>query len=562
MKAFLHPVRLCLTPLAPLHIGLGEDFDPTGYIIDDNVLYAFDPSQAALPDVLRQKLLEGASSGKADGIHRIYRLLLEYKDLFIPRAHSIIPVANGVAEKYRQSLGKPVHTESDLITKVYNNNYLERTVYLPGNGIPYLPGSSVKGAMSTAWLEHLYEKAPQIGDRLQNRLAELLERGNNSERFIDRQLTGCGKELEDDLLQGKFETSPMRLLKIADFMPQYAIARKIMFACNFKKNPVKDDGSGSRGRGPAARKEVILPGQYRSFISETVLHDLSGVVNLHTGKTPALRPAFNELAGYCNNYYRRRFEKERLLLLKRKMADRVGTERLSKLYRELRDRLDAASAFLIRLGRYGDAETKTIEGAARIKINAGKGRPPRYQKDTTTFWAAADSETQEYGLMPFGWALVEIDPQEDCRPLLDWCAEESRSHPDMHAVMTGLKEKRAEAERAEAAQKAAEAALKEQAEAEARARADREREQAAMSGEQRRLAEFCKVLGLHPQLKAGDAGAAVLQQVAEFLEAALVWPASERKECAESITPLLKEKRMFQGKRDKQFRDLLHRLRS
>ena len=52
MKRFLTTTRLVLTPLSPIHIGMGEDFEPTGYVIDatEKILYAFDPSSAFLPD--------------------------------------------------------------------------------------------------------------------------------------------------------------------------------------------------------------------------------------------------------------------------------------------------------------------------------------------------------------------------------------------------------------------------------------------------------------------------------------------------------------------------------
>ncbi len=58
MNTFLKTYRLALTPLSPIHIGCGEDFEPTNYLIDDDgksgpVLYGFDPSRQFLSDLAR-----------------------------------------------------------------------------------------------------------------------------------------------------------------------------------------------------------------------------------------------------------------------------------------------------------------------------------------------------------------------------------------------------------------------------------------------------------------------------------------------------------------------------
>jgi CRISPR-associated protein Csm5 len=554
MNAFLHSVRLCLTPLAPVHIGIGEEFDPTGYLIEGNLLFAFDPSRAVLPGDLREKLLDAALSGKPDGIQKIYRLLREYKDLFIPLAHSMIPVADGVARKYDESLGKPVHTEGDL-KNVFNNNYLERAAYLPGDGNLYLPGSSVKGAVRTAWLEALYAQAP----------SEIRTRYDTADDSTANPPPGSmqdknGAELEKRLLRGSFHTSPMRLLKTADFMPQGDIARKIVFACNFKKYPPKSDAAGKFERPVVTRKEVILPGQYRAFVSETVVHDLSGI-GADPGKLPELRPDAKKLAGDCNAYYRQRFEREREMLSRRNFADKGRLERLDTLYKQLRCKLDAGEAFLIRLGRYGTAEDKTVADAARVRIMTGKGNPPRFRRRGATVWLAADNEHQQSGMLPFGWALVEINPHEDCLPLLDWCNEESRGHPDTRAARAALDSKRRDAEDAARAKKAEEDAARLQAEAEAQARADEERRRAALSEEERLLEGFCATIAQHRPLKASDAGAAVLNECAAFLETALAWPDKERKLCADRIAPLLTTKNMYLGKKGALFKDYLKRLR-
>jgi CRISPR-associated protein Csm5 len=293
--------------------------------------------------------------------------------------------------------------------------------------------------------------------------------------------------------------------------------------------------------------------------------------NAKSGTIPKRHPDIKQLAGYCNTYYRKRFDKECALLLRRNFADKCRLERLEVLYRQLHGKLEAGEAFLIRLGRYGDAESKTVAGVANIKIMVGNGKSVN-KNYTTTVWLAADNEHEPSGLLPFGWALVEIDPREDCRPLLDWCNEESRGYPDMRAAKAALKKKRKDVEEEAHARKVEEDARRRQAEEEARrrqaeaealaqARADEERRRAAMSEEERKVEDFCADLEQHRPLKVNDAGAAALTECAAFLEAALAWPDKERKLCAERIEPLLKSKNMYLGKKGALFKDYLKRLR-
>ena len=49
--------EIFLTPLSPLHIGCGEDYEPTNYVIHQNVLYSFDPAVVPLDAALRKELL-------------------------------------------------------------------------------------------------------------------------------------------------------------------------------------------------------------------------------------------------------------------------------------------------------------------------------------------------------------------------------------------------------------------------------------------------------------------------------------------------------------------------
>ena len=103
-----------------------------------------------------------------------------------------------------------------------------------------------------------------------------------------------------------------------------------------------------------------------------------------------------------------------------------------------------------------------------------KGAKPTYEKHTKTVWLAAENKDDQHGLLPFGWALIEIDPTDDNTALRDWCKQNSTHLQDtaalrdkLHAAQTAKAEQAAKNAAKVAAQAAAVAAEQaaEQAEA-------------------------------------------------------------------------------------------------
>ena len=99
MNTFLKTYRLALTPLSPIHIGCGEDFEPTNYVIEDGVLYGFDPSRAVLNETQTRKLTEAANKASLLAIQRFFK---DHAKTFQAQADVLIPVCSGVAEKYEK----------------------------------------------------------------------------------------------------------------------------------------------------------------------------------------------------------------------------------------------------------------------------------------------------------------------------------------------------------------------------------------------------------------------------------------------------------------------------
>lgn len=458
MNAFLTTHRLHLTPLSPIHIGCGEDFEPTNYVIEDGVLYGFDPSRATLSDVQRGKLLDAANRTSLLGLQRFFR---DHASVFKPHAQVLIPVSQGVSKKYEKDIGRAVNHESNG-NQVFNRFIIERASHTGAQAWPYVPGSSFKGCLRTAILDDLNQ-----GQRV-TRPGELDRRGNAKSDAVELRL-----------LQGDFKTSPLRLLKIADFMPCREPQRRVLYAVNRKKKQVIKDGHELQPEGIAARKEAILHGQYRAFSADAVLPSLDP----HTDRklTPAseLRPhTLTPIVHATNRYHLARLRHELETLASRGLVNLAWQRSVEELLAgELGRRMKVGEAMLVRLGRYGGAESKTLSGAgvAQIKIMQGRGMPAVFMDSTKTVWLAAEHDSEQKHLLPFGWAVVEIDPVSDLTELQAWCQQQAQGRPDMAQLHASFEADKAAAARrkaeleAQAAARIAQAAA-EQAAAEQRAK--------------------------------------------------------------------------------------------
>lgn len=436
MSPFLTTHRLHLTPLSPLHIGCGEDFEPTNYVIDDGLLYGFDPSRAALNDLQRKQLTDVARRGSLAGIQRFFR---DHAAAFKPHAYVVMPVCAGVEEKYKETIGKAANIEASG-KPVFNKQEIERHVYTGALQQPFIPGTSFKGALRTAWLDDL-----------------------NAEQRPQENTSRSTTAMEKRLLGGDFQTSPLRLLKVADLMPTREPEREVMFAVNRKKREVLGrDGQPLQPKGIAARKDCVLHGQYRLFVADVTLPALLQHVGASDNKGKPATPQaqqlnahgavdMRKLARQSNAYHLQRLRRELAVLDGRGLVHpswKRSVDLLLSSQSTLGKKLQAGEAFLVRIGRYGSADSKTLtgEGVASIKIMGGKGQPPTFESTTKTVWLAAQTEGDQKHLIPFGWAVVEIDPQGDCPELQAWCQQQAQGRPSMAAMRAQLAQQRTQAE--------------------------------------------------------------------------------------------------------------------
>lgn len=520
ISKFLNSFRMAVTPLSPIHDGSGEDYEPTNYVIDEKrgFLYFFDPSEAPLTSSERGALRAAVNTVSCTSINEFYHKKVE---LFRPWARTILPIGAQGKALYRKMLaptGNQKATQFNIARCMYE--------FSGDTFVPYLPGSSIKGAIVMA----------------------LIDRINQGRRVKD------GKEgdlaLVKNILGGDMDKSPMRFVRVGDCHGLNPRSR-IFTARRYFKQDAKLDSIESTF-------EAVSPAQYRAFEGEITLAPGQNLLNL-----PHVYRSTEEICRDIHAYAMARWSEE--VEIYQKLSPE-WTEEVQQLLKSMEPVFASGRAALVRLGKNAGAEHKTLhaENSPQIQIRHKDGSKETLTK-STTLWGIHPSETPFSG-MPFGWAIIEMAYTDDCRPLENWCErttarlrqeDAGKSVADEWDFVLGERQalilKRDE--------------LRAQALAEARQRAEKEAEEqnkaaalAAMSPVHREISILCTQLKEAP----GNVspGTELFKKVQAYLEAALAWTSAEDKlKLATDIQPLMKKKDMFQGKAAKVFKAQLRQLR-
>lgn len=502
-NAFFTSQTVWLTPISPLHVGCGEEFEPTNYVLRDWILYAFEPGLIALDESERNGLLRAARTGLTE----LAIFFDSHAEDCMKAARTALPVDQEVMDRHRRLLDR---------SRQLGQGEIFRTAYVRDGDfdIPFVPGSAVKGAVHTALLDKV-----------------------NAGRKVD------GAKIFDAdrlIFGGTFDSSPMRALKVGDFMPEVAPPRRVVMAQRMHKAVSEE----KRSSIPSAF-EIVAAGTYRAFRSEWSLVEPK-VLTAHSVDVKKPMASIREIAQILNQRNRPILRKE-MEQLSVAGKSRQWLASMSELMKALSADLDAGRAALVRIGKNQGAKSLVLSGGiAQIEIRAGKNKGAK-QSHASTQWFVTDNGA----VQPFGWCVLEFGCE--AAALKAWCGKQRKVN------VLDLREAR-EARLAKAAR------LEEQAKARAERRAIEEAEARkaaerlnAMSPEERQTeavaAKLEKFAG------AVKPGSDLFREVWDFLAQAEGWSADAQKTCAERLAPLIKKREMYQGKYEKLLKQQLRKLR-
>ena len=356
------PCLYSIRTLSPIHIGCGDEYEPTAFVIDEKSsrLISFDPLDFldGLSAHDKARFVEICRRGTIGSIIELYKFMRGRK-----MKGTEIEVSPGFLAHWQKTLLISPQDERKIREEL-NRFGISRTTFSPADNRPYIPGSAIKGALRTAYLNAL----------------------SKNEKTQPQQNDIKPRDLERMLLGGSFETDPFRMLKVSDFHPLGDVKSKILYAVNKKKKISKP------ARGPSQILEAIEAGSL--FVGTIAVAE---PVNGAGIKKPL---SFEALLGSAEKFYSAAFQQENTVLRS------IGVQPL------VCQRKNGAS--LIRLGRHSGAESVTIETHRQIRIMQAKGKEAKFEKGATTLWLAANSSNPEVltHTRPFGWVSLEPITEE------------------------------------------------------------------------------------------------------------------------------------------------------
>ncbi len=365
------PIKVRLHVISPIHIGCDDVYEPISFVIDEQKkkLLEFDPLEFEM-NLNQQELAE---LDKAISYENLLAIFKSIKRLYKPKIKSReVEITDYLVDHYRKILSMGTYNKNVII----NQFTIHKTAYNPHTNQPYIPGSSLKGSMRTAYL---------------NTLAKI----KNIKNF-----NGKADDLESILLERqagklKMSTDPFRMVKVSDFLPIENVKTKILYAINRKKQNTDRTTLAERG-GVYQIFEVLQPGSI-----------FEGIVNINTPLDSSgikLSITADDLMTSLNKFY--------VPILENEIKTLKDIDILVPLINEINSKFKGQinkTAFIISIGRHSGAEAMTIEGNRKIKIMQGKNKAPKYLDHATTIWLASETPkpTNNNGLLPFGWAVLE-----------------------------------------------------------------------------------------------------------------------------------------------------------
>ena len=372
----MQTIKLRLTALSPIHIGTGEHYEPTNFVIDNGYLYEFDEIEffQKLNTDQQKEFLRAVESKAQDSLFQIHRIIKNNKKHAIESAYYKVQVSKGIEKAYQNKIGRAVQIEGGRRkskTKVFNQFLIEKTIRLSNSYRVYIPGSSIKGSISTALQEMIFKKNRGL-------YKKLFENANPNENF-------------------------MKEVSIADTVPIKTFS-VIGYALN--KERFEDDSLG-----PKNIIEVIFSNEKQNSIFETTLTLKDEFCQL------PYQTNIEEIRKACNKHYYPIFEQmmNGYAYFKGKTTDDFTNEYFSGMfYEKYKEFKPKENQFLIRVGKYSQARAVTIDECRRIRVKISGGGPKRKPNrwetldQETTSWLFGFSEDSNQNLLPFGWVLCEI----------------------------------------------------------------------------------------------------------------------------------------------------------
>ncbi|MBF0625856.1 MAG: type III-A CRISPR-associated RAMP protein Csm5 [Magnetococcales bacterium] len=364
--------HVLLEPLTPIHIGSGERIAPEEYLIRDNQLVRFNASRVMADFTPGQRrtfeaMLHGGKFQEAQKRLR-HSCCMEH-------------------ECYRVPMGSESGGE---LARALNNPERKAEVHMfvrnGADGRVLIPGSSIKGAMRTALVNHFLHAEP---DRF-SEIKETVRQQNKKHQW---------RTLEESTLgfaHPEMEWDPLRLLKVGDTVVPEGRTR-VDRVINW--NP--DKGESAKMQMHFERLMSWADSDKESFAVpvELSVDDTAAHHPCNRRRFTGYVPTWDVLTKACNDFYLQRLRDEADRFFPK--PKRFDWGRLCKQNEKgyQRINLDIKKRILLRIGRFSQHESLSVDDLRQGEDKEGKP----IAKGKTRNMCVADR-----GHLPFGWVLLTL----------------------------------------------------------------------------------------------------------------------------------------------------------
>lgn len=326
--------KIKLKPLSPIHIGTGEAYEPMNYVIDadkdgKDYMYVFDEFEfvKGLDDKSKEEFGKIVSSLSSISLLKLQSFIKNRIALAKKMHYRKILVSNDFKKEYIEKAGKVVQTEKDA-KEIINKLSAEKTFISPNLNKAIIPGSSLKGAMATAFWEMKVIDEDQKYDDVKKIMSATNKKNPFSHLLI----------------------SDSKIIKLSTF---------IDIAKNIKRSKVSKEGL-------SVTYEIITT-ESEFEVNLAIKNDILKIENIKNS---------------CNDHYLPIFKS-----LFDKTTDKFTREALSDKFIEKYEHLKLAdNQFLLRVGKHSGARAVTVDGERKILIMQGKNKKPKISDEETTAW--------------------------------------------------------------------------------------------------------------------------------------------------------------------------------
>lgn len=369
-------IRLKLTALSPIHIGSGEVYEPTNFIMDEGVLYSFrdEDFYINLPDIKKEAFMRILNENQSDSFVRIHKFVKENKNIAKEIATGMVAVTEGLQKDYDRLLGQVRQFEGKGRTteRVFNKFEIQRiqrkqikTEADTYAHTGYIVGSALKGSISTAYQELIYKK--------------------EGKKAVEEKFQAKGREISNNLFKE---------FKVSDSMVK-KVNTKVGFALNKERFEYDFHNPHANIKLSTYIEVIEAGGEFMVDINHGSL-DIEEILESCTSHyMPIFRSLFVDKVDGKNEY--------------------INKYLSSNFYESYRHLQLKPNQYLLRVGKHSGARSVTIEGLREIKskLSGGGGKPNRfeYREDETTTWLFGENSHSNSGLLPFGWVLAEVSQE-------------------------------------------------------------------------------------------------------------------------------------------------------